>query len=83
VDNSGTRHQASGKSSHTGGENHHPIITAGNPVERPIEFAPVLAPAPQNPEWISSDWCGDRLQLDWIHLVIDDLETRATARQVT
>jgi hypothetical protein len=51
---------------------------AGNPVERPIPFAPFAAPTPHDPSWISSTWDGDRLQLNWIHLVIDELERRAT-----
>jgi hypothetical protein len=51
---------------------------AGNPVERTIEFAPFVVPPPQDPSWISSSWCGDRMQLDWIHLVIGELERRAT-----
>ena len=44
---------------------------AGNPIDRTIEFSPFVAPAPADPNLISSSWTGERLQLDYLHLAIN------------
>jgi len=52
---------------------------AGNPVVRTIPWAPFVAPEPENPEWISGHWCGERLHMDDVHLVVGLLEEAAAA----
>lgn len=43
---------------------------AGNPVDRTIEFAPFVAPAPADPNLITGTWSGERLQMDCLHLAV-------------
>jgi len=50
---------------------------AGNPVERTISFAPFVAPAPANADWITGQWTGERLNLDYIHLAVESRELAA------
>jgi hypothetical protein len=52
----------------------------GKPVDRPIGFAPFVAPAPVDPDWITGTWTGERLHLDFVHLAIAGVERRASAR---
>ena len=43
---------------------------AGNPVDRPIEFAPFVAPAPADPNLITGTWSGERLHLDYLQFAV-------------
>lgn len=50
---------------------------AGNPIDRTIEFAPFVAPPPPDPDWISSTWTGERLNLDYTLLAIQSRQQLA------
>ena len=43
---------------------------AGNPVDRTIEHAPFTAPAPADPNLITGNWTGERLNHNWLHLAV-------------
>ena len=43
---------------------------AGNPVDRTIEFAPFVAPAPSDPNLITGAWTGERLQMDYLQIAV-------------
>lgn len=46
---------------------------AGNPIDRSIPYSPFVAPAPADPNLISSTWSGERLQLDYVHLAVTSI----------
>jgi len=50
---------------------------AGNPVDRTIEHAPFVAPAPADPNLITGTWTGEQLHLDWLHLTINSRKQAA------
>jgi 5-methylcytosine-specific restriction endonuclease McrA len=56
---------------------------AGNPVDRNIPFAPFVAPAPDDPNLISSNWTGERLQLDYVLLAVASAESATRHRRST
>jgi hypothetical protein len=51
----------------------------GTPLDRPVSFAPYLAPPAGEPGWISGTWCGERLDLDDALVAVGSHERRATA----
>ena len=48
-----------------------PCSRSGNTVDRSIEFAPFVAPAPADQNLITGTWTGERLHLDWLHLTVN------------
>jgi hypothetical protein len=47
----------------------------------PITFAPFVANAPTNPDWITGEWTGERLNMDYVLLAVESREI--LARQAT